>query len=525
MDDGLWGLGLLDLLVLLGYFALLGGIAWWTRPRTDSSEDYFLAGRSIPSWAAALSLMATALSAATFVGVPQDAYDGDLSYLAANLGAILAIIVIVVLFIPAFYRSSVTTVYDLLADRYGPQAARAASATFLVGRVCASGARLWIAGLALAFLISPGHGNHPWLVGSVIVLLVITACIYVFFGGIRSVIWTDVAQAGIFVLAAAVTLAVLLHRIPLDLPAIIDHLQHSPVGEDGGHKLTVFKSSFTDFSPGNRFGLLAIILGMSLINIGAYGTDQDLAQRLLTCRSPGAGMRSAILAVVAGIPVVVLFSLVGSLLWVFYQSPGVMGAAAPDRAPIDSAQVFLAFAVQELPAGLAGLIAAGLAAAAISGLTSELNAISSSLVADWFRARHPDADDLTELRVARFGIVGAALALAGVACIITVVYQERASDSILAFAFKSMTLAYSGLVGVFLCRLLTHRGNWRSVIAALITGFILACIGNFGHWSGRPITDTLAFPYVMFIATLVAFLVCLSGRPDGDRHAVAAASG
>lgn len=515
-EDGI-GLGPVDLLALLAYFGLLAVIAWRARPRGNTTDDYFLAGRSIPAWAAACSFMATALSAATFLGAPQEGYQVGLTYLVANLAAIVGIAVVIMLFIPAFYRAGVTTVYGYLRLRFGTSASVGAGVTFLIGRLLASGARLYIAAIALAFLVNPTAEQSMWLPCLMVVVLVLAAMAYVTIGGIRSVIWTDVCQTAVFVGAAIAVIVLILQRIPADLSSVVSALHAG--GEDGVSRFTLAPGGFFDISRTEPFSLPAIIFGLSLINLGAYGTDQDLAQRLLTCRDAKQGARSAMLAITFAIPVTLLFLVVGMLLWVFYSQPELMGDAAPPEPAVANKYIFLVFIVEQLPAGLAGLISAGLLATAVSSLTSELNALSATAVSDCYVVFRPESSEAQRMRMARFGIVAAGLGLALVA-VLCLYWQKDSDESLIRFALRVMGYAYAGLVGVYLCALTTRRGNARSAMLALIVGFAAECFWTFGPFAGE-----LAFTWVMLWSTAAAFLCCFLGTPTAAAGAVADGSG
>ncbi|MDA3961443.1 MAG: sodium:solute symporter [Planctomycetota bacterium] len=506
------GLHALDWAVIVGYLVALAGVAWWARRPSATTGDYFLGGRDIPWWASACSFVATALSAATFVGVPVVAYGGDLSYLSANIAALIAIAVVAFVFLPVLFRSGVDTVYGLLGQRFGPGAAQAASIAFLIGRVFASGARLFIAALAVAFLLNVDAGAvvSPGVVAGTVVVLVLCGLGYSLFGGIRCVVWTDVFQAGLFVVAAATTIVVLLGMIEAPFSELV-------AAWNAEDKLQVFKLGLAPpgadgtapgfFHPANVFSLPSLVLGMALINLGAYGTDQDLTQRLLACRDARRGAQSAITAVLMAIPITFLFLAVGLLLWVFYTQGVLTGADAPAGPDAEKRLLFPGFIAYHLPIGLRGLLTAGLLAAAISGLTSELNAMGSTFVADCYRSWVRGRDEKHYLRVGRWAVLGsaAALALFAIGCL---AWQKQDSGAdLLSFALGVMGFAYAGLVGVFLCALLTPRGSVWSACAGMALGSACYAVTKFS-----PINAELAFTWQMCIATVVSFAVCCLGR-------------
>lgn len=520
----------LDWLVLLGYFVLLiGASLWFTRRGQKSTDDYFLAGRRMPAWAAAMSVMATSLSAATFIGAPEISYKGDLTYLSSYLGLVIAAIVVAVFFIPAFYRANVSTVYQLLEIRFGRAVKVVASCMFMLGRVLASGARLYIGAIAGAMILF-GEAE-PLQVCAAVAAIAIIGMAYTFIGGIEAVIWTDVIQCFVFVGAAVVSIVVLLNVIPATTGEIIDELQHpvgwSNVAEIGlapddareDSKLTVVKSgvdtsSFDrSFSTQNTWGLFGIVLAFSLIGIGSYGTDQDLTQRMLTCKSARAGSWSVISGVLASIPVAFLFLVVGLLLFVFYQQQESFGGVMPETMPEEGRQAFLTFILNEMPVGLSGLMMAGLFAAALSSLNSELNAMSSTLINDIIKEFKPGLEERTYVRLGRFGVVGWGLALGGFA-MFAAFWQSSGDTALIPFALGVMMFAYSGLVAVFFTALFTKRGSTVSVMAAFFIGAATVLLLNWQPWTAIGWAELdVAFTWKMFIATGLAFTVCVLGSP------------
>ncbi len=506
----------LDALVLGGYFLLLIVSGWALSLRAQKdTNDYFLGGRSMPVWAVACSLVATAMSAATFVGGPQQAYSSDLTYLSSNLGVILALIVTAFLFLPVYYRLGVGTVYELLEHRLGPGARRAASGMFLVGRVMASGARVYIAALPAALILF-GQAQPEQVIPAIAVLAA-AGIFYTLIGGVRSVIFTDVLQLLVFVGAAGAALWALWQRLPMDMPAIVDALRHPPDG--GGSKLAMLKTGLDgrgiDF--GSPYTLLTAVTGLMLLNLAAYATDQDLAQRMLTCRSAMRGSASALASIAVNLPVTALFMAVGLGLYIFYQRPDLLGPAAPGYEPGAQTTVFVTFVLREMPAGLRGLFLAGLFAAALSSFNSALNAMGSSFVLDLYRPLRPGRDEGHYLFIGRLSVIVAGVLLGAFACLCVLWHADGAArgQTLIDFALAVMTFSYGGLLGVFLTALLTRRGNSVSAIAALAVGFAVVLVFQPTVWD-RLMPPAwhgpVAFAWPMTAATGAAFAVCCMGR-------------
>lgn len=531
----------IDWVVLGGYVVLIvaSGIGF-SRRKQKGTEDYFLAGRRMPVWAVAISIIATSLSAATFIGAPEQSFAGDLTYLSTNIGGLLAVVVVAVFFIPAFYKSGVVTIYELLERRFGPGAKFAASGAFMVGRVFASGARLFIGAIPMALILFGDSGQEPpegqLVLG--IVLLTVTGVLYTLAGGIASVIWTEVVQTAVLLAAVLAAVFVLLHKIPLSPGEIVSLL--GSAGPDGTSKLKMLELGLDPskpglgFDPSRAYTLLTAIAGFSLIGLASYGTDHDLVQRMLTCKTALKGGQSVVSAILLSVPIVLLFLVIGLLLFIFYKRPDVMGAGAPGYSLDDSRKVFLTFILREMPRGLSGLMLAGLFSVGLSSLASALNAMAATFVRDFYRHMAKGRDEKHYLGVGRLAVAGWGVVLGGFACF-CIVWQRSSNQRLIDFALGVMNFAYAGLLAVFLTAIFTKRGNTRSAIAALITGFCVVALLQppvWKHWAAyvtwtaytpfstteRSLAEiTLAFPWHLLIAASISMLVCVSGRrPRND---------
>ncbi|HEX2971875.1 MAG TPA: hypothetical protein VHP11_06055, partial [Tepidisphaeraceae bacterium] len=211
---GPWDWGVVGL--YLGLMIYIGVVA---AKKNQATEEYFLADRSMPTWAVAVSVVATSLSAATFVGVPDEAFKGNLSYLVTNVGGFLSVLVVATLFVPKLYRAGTVTIYGYLNQRYGETARIATSLMFLFGRTLASGARLFIAALPLCLLIFAERNESnfqptTWQLIFAICMIGLVGTFYTMFGGVRTVIWIDNIQFLIVIGAALLSVGLLLHKIP-----------------------------------------------------------------------------------------------------------------------------------------------------------------------------------------------------------------------------------------------------------------------------------------------------------------------
>ncbi len=190
--------------------AYLAGITWFgTRFRSSqrSLKDYFLGGRDIPWWAIALSIVSAETSTLTVIGTPVLSFRGNFGFLQVVLGYLLARIAISALLLPAYFRGELFTAYELMRNRFGERIRKLTAATFLVLRALAEGVRVFAISIVVSIILGTGE------MVSILVILALTL-FYTYEGGMKAVIWTDVAQMFLYVVGAALSLAAILHRIP-----------------------------------------------------------------------------------------------------------------------------------------------------------------------------------------------------------------------------------------------------------------------------------------------------------------------
>jgi len=502
----------IDYAVVVGYFALMIFIGHAVARRKTDAQGYFLAQRSMPIWAVALSTVATSLSIATFTGAPEAAFVGDLTYLSLNIGAFIAVFIVAFLFIPRLYRAGTVTIYGYIDQRFGEGPRIAVSAMFLIGRLLSSGARLYFAAIPVSLLLF--NKTAPLKSDLIIAILIVGAIgvAYTVAGGIRAVIWTDTMQIIIVMGAVLLSIFILLHKIPLPLSGVIEVLRQG----DGASKLRLIDLS-TD--PSHRYTLWIALISGTCLNLAAYGVDHDMAQRMLTARSPWRGSISLILAQCVSVCVVSLFLIAGLLLYIFYKRPDVMGMSAPTDPVTDTKQLYPQFLLNHLPPGLVGLAMAGMFAAAQGSLDSAINAMASSAVADLYwpiRRKMGLSVDDTSSKSPRIAVLGMG-ALLIVFAVWSVYRFDSKSDTILDFALGIMAFAYSGMLGVFLTGLFTRRGNKNTVLAALFVGTLATVLMQkaiFPVWTqwltGRKLL--LANLWWLPIGATLSFIVCIAGR-------------
>lgn len=249
MSNGFSGL---DWFVFGAYFLVLAISSYlFAQFKISSSKDYFISSNTMPMLAVAISIVATSQSAATFLGVPEFSYLHDFTFIGFYFSALLAVIFISIVFVPRFYKYKVVTVYELLETRYGERAKKQAGLMFLLGRVMASGARLYIGALAVSMILFLDIGFFHMLLA--ILILITGALSYTYFGGIKSIIFSDVIQAITYVGAGILVfwyLYVSLHNVNI-LEILTAH-----------NKLHVIDSSLS-----GKFSIAALLSGWLLLDL------------------------------------------------------------------------------------------------------------------------------------------------------------------------------------------------------------------------------------------------------------------
>jgi solute:Na+ symporter, SSS family len=460
------GFDTLDWTVFTGYFLILALTSWlFSRFKIRSSRDYFVGGNSVPMLAVAVSLLATTQSAATFLGGPEFAYRSDLTFLGFYFSALLAVIFIAKVLIPRFYAINAVTVYELLEKRYGAKAKREAGVMFLVGRVLASGARLYIGALAVSMIVFTDIAPPHMLVA--VMLLVAGALAYTYFGGVKSVIYSDAIQAFTYIGAGVAVLVYLYGALHTDFGTVFRLLEAE-------QKLTVIDTGVGDFSLRNLLG------GWLLLNIAAYGLDQDMTQRVLSCKDGRSGARALVVSIILTIPVVLLFLVIGLLLHLYYNHPELsgIGGGAVQQFHGEKITIFMAYILNEMPTGLRGLVTVGAIAAALSSANSVLAAMASVAVEDIYRP-WKTARGVTDERHYVAAARAAVLAFAAILAVTAMVsyYWQRATDlPLVSFALGVMSFAYAGLLGVYASAIFTARGSEKTVPWALAGGLLTVLV-------------------------------------------------
>ncbi len=428
-----------DYAVVLALLALVIFVGFYFGREEKSTNDFFLGGRKIPWWAAGLSFVAAEISALTLIAVPAIAYMENWEYAQFFIGGFLARVAIAFVFIPAFYHYNCTTIYEFLRHRFGPETQIAGSILFFITRLLASGVRLMAACLAVSVLIG-------WPILPTILLFSAIAMLYVAWGGIKAIVWTNVVQALTYVIAGAVAIGFLLTRIEGGAPAVVTIA-------GGAGKLQIFNWGPSLAQSGLAGSLKSLLTDPNIFvlatlngffgSMAAFGTDQEAMQRLLTVETRKESQKTMLFTPIGSFLVMMIFLTVGACLYAFYaQHPGLPLPAKLDK-------IFPHFIEQAMPPVMRGLM---LGAIVLATLESPLGSLTTSFVTDIYRpVLFKSGTEGHYLLISRACVVMFGVILACIA------YFFSHFEKILWLAFKIGGVTYGSLLGVFLLGLLTNR--------------------------------------------------------------------
>lgn len=475
----------LDMLIIVVYFASLALIGWYFSRNQKTSDDYFKGGGRIPWFIVGLSIFGTALSAITFMAIPAKAYATDWSYLLFNAGIVLCVPVIVLLFIPFYRRLNVTTAYEYLEARFNAPVRILCSIAFILFQIGRMGVVLLLPSIALNVVT----GFDIFLC---IGLMGILSLAYTLMGGIEAVAWTEALQVVVLLGAAVAVLVMVCFQLPDDLPTIV-----ASAAEAG--KFSTGSAAFDLRQP----TMWTVLIATVFTNITTYGTDQTIVQRYLTTATEREARKGVYVNAALTIPASILFFLVGTALWAFYRHfPAELSMAVAD-----SDAILPWYMSTQLPAGVLGLVIAGLFAAAMSTLSSSMNSAATAFVTDIYGKAAPARDGVRLLRTARLstlvlGIVGIAFALVMASWEIKSLWDEFS---------KILGILLGGLGGLFLLGLTTRRANSFGALCGIAASVVVQIVV-----ARSGCVNLLLYSTTGFISCYaVGYLASLAAQPSG----------
>ena len=434
--------GTANWIVMVSYMGVLIGIGIYFSRKNNSTEDYFLAGRRVVWWAAGLSIFSTMLSAITYLSIPAKAYATNWTWFIFNMTIPVMAPVIIYCFLPFYRRLGITSIYEYLEMRFSTGLRKLGSASFAVFQLARMGIVILLPALALSSVTG-------WDVIYCIITMGVLSTIYTVLGGIEAVIWTDVIQTIVLVGGALVAFFVIVGEVDGGFSAIIETAS-------GQGKFEMVNTDFSFVSGTDT--IWVIILGGIFAQILSYGTDQAVVQRYLTTPTEKEAAKAIWTNSALSIPLSVLFFGVGTGLFVYFQQ---QPANLEPISKID--QIFPHFILHQMPTGLAGLVIAGVFAAAMSSLDSSMHSIATAFTTD-FLSKDRDSESLLKL-AKRITLI---LGVLGTVSAIYIASQDSKNlwDTLMGY----IGLILGTLGGLFTLAIFTNRTAsvhaWTGVIVA-----------------------------------------------------------
>ncbi|HKL87444.1 MAG TPA: sodium:solute symporter [Salinibacter sp.] len=434
-------LGVFDWIVIAGYALTVLGVGVWATRRSDTSDDYFLAGRSLPWVVVGASLFATNMSGSTLVGLVGGAYQMGLAVYNYEWTAVVALLALMVLFLPAYRRLNITTAPEFLERRFDVRTRRCFSALALVGNVLIDMAGALYAGAIFVNVVIPALSLE-----TCVVLLALMAGGYAVAGGMRAAVYTDVLQGILLMLGAGCVTAV-------------------AYGEVGGWDAVVAATE-----PNMRRLILpagndvlpwpGLVTGLALLGIYYWCINQVMVQRALSARSLQQARHGALLAGFLKLPVLVVLVMPGLFALVLYPNLG-----NPDL-------VFPKLTLELLPTGVRGFILVAFIAAVMSSVDSVLNSASALVTMDFYATFRPQASEERLVLVGR--IVAVVILVLGA----VVAPQIQQFPSLWTYLQSALSYLSPPIVAVFAGGLFGPRVNrqgafWTLAIGSALGGLLL----------------------------------------------------
>jgi len=421
-----------------------------------------MGSKELPWWAICFSIVATETSTLTVIGIPAIAYGGSMTFFQMTFGYLLGRIVVAAFFLPKYMSGELQTAYSYLGERFGRRMQRLSSVTFLATRLLADGVRLFATAIPIRIIATSAGFDLGY---SVIILGIgIVTALYTYVGGFKAVVWMDVVQMALYFIGALTTIGLLLMAMP---PGSFAELVTAG-------KTQIFYSDFSFQTIATQpYVLITAVIGGGIFSMASHGTDQLIVQRLLSCKTLKDSRKAIVGSALFVMGQFAVFLAVGALLWSFYD-----GADVPGLGLSRLDEVFPKFIVEQLPIGVAGLVLAGILAAAMSTLSSSLNALASSTMTDVLGSRIAHLSPESALKLSRALTLGWTVVFIGFATLFT-----NMQNPVVELGLSIASFTYGALLGAFLLGMMMARVQENDALIAFSCSIIAMIAIIFGVWT------------------------------------------
>ena len=437
----------IDLTIIVIFLVGFSAFGVWQSRFNNSTEDYFLGGRNLPWPVAMFSIVATETSVLTFISVPGLAYRDDWFFLQLAMGYLFGRILVSIFLLPQYFETGITSIYEVIGKKFGPDIQKVASGVFLITRVFADGVRF----LATAVVVQVITG---WSLHIAVLIIGLVTLVYTLTGGIRTVVWVDSIQFVLYLFGGVMSIIFALNYLGKPLGDVISELSISG-------KMSIFNWTGNPLS--DPYYFISAIVGGVLLSFSSHGVDYMMVQRVLGTKNLNEAKKAMIGSGLFVLLQFTIFLFAGSIIYLLMEG-----------LEIERDREFTTFIVNYLPVGLKGLLLAGVLSAAMSTLSSSINSLASSTVADWMKGVKS---------VKQSQLISMAW---GVILILIALLFDESESAIVIVGLQIASFTYGGLLGLFLLSKMKQKFHSSSLIAGLVSSlgivFYLKHIGIAWTW-------------------------------------------
>jgi len=433
-------LELWDWIVIALYFLLLLGVAWWViLQKNENTEDYFLAGKNIGWFVVGASIFASNIGSEHVVGLAGNGAGDKMPLLIYELHSWI-VLMLGWVFLPFYARSKVFTMPEFLEKRFDSRSRWLLSIVSIIAYVLTKvSVTIFAGGVVVSTLL-----QIPFWVGAISV--VVLTGIYTILGGMKAVVYTEAIQAVVLLIGAAT----------------LTYMGLNAVGGWEGLKETVTPEYMDMWRPNSDpdYPWFPLILTSSIVGIWYWCTDQVIVQRVLTAKNIKEARRGTIFGAAMKITPVFLF-LIPGIVALALKTTGEIDFDSPDEA-------FPVLMTHLLPAGLRGLVAAGLLAALMSSLASVFNSCSTLFTLDIYKKIYPDKPELELVKIGKIATV-----IVVILGIIWIPVITMLSDGLYEYLQKVQAYLAPPIAAIFLLGIFWKRINANGAIVTLSVGLFI----------------------------------------------------
>jgi solute:Na+ symporter, SSS family len=470
----------LDIFIIVAMFLIITVAGHFlTEKKITNVSGFFKGGNNMPWWAVSASIIATKISALTFIALPAKVFvdGGNLEYALLIGGFILGNVLMAVVFVKPYYKENIYSPYDFISKRIHPNAAIWARLLFLIGAVLSQAVRL----LATAVVLQVISGMS---IMTCIIIIIAFSVLWSWIGGIQTVIWTDFLLFFIFILGGIVAISFSISGIQLSLPEMMQVL-------DDKAKLALLDISL---DPRKTYTLWAGLIGAAVFELGSNSIDQVITQRIMCCRNFKQAKLAVFVSASSVLPTI-LFLFVGLAIFGFFHQNPLPVEFSYLREPGQDG-IFPYFVANHIPVGLSGIIIAGMFAAGISTLDSALTAFSQTTVVGIKKTidTQTKLNDSKLLSRSRYYVVIWGIIIAIIAITVQTVTSGN-EKGLIDIGLQVPGFIYGSLLGLALLSLVKNI-NWSSAVIGSIAGCcstIILWIFNIGFFWWYPVAAIVTF--------------------------------